>query len=151
MNPIRPLPEDVVNLIAASEVIDSLVAVVRELVENALDAQANRITISVWPESWRVQVVDNGWGMDLTNLNQAAAPHSTSKINTITDLFQINSLGFRGEALHSLAQLSDLEIISRPSSPSLANSGWCVNYNHQGEVVKTETIAVAQGNSDYGF
>ncbi|CAD5958238.1 DNA mismatch repair protein MutL [Planktothrix agardhii] len=145
MNSIRPLPKDVVDLIAASEVIDSLVAVVRELVENALDAQANRITISVWPESWRVQVVDNGLGMDLTNLEQAAVAHSTSKINTITDLFQINSLGFRGEALHSLAQLSDLEIISRPSSPSLANSGWRISYNHQGEVVKTETIAVAQG------
>lgn len=145
MNSIRPLPKDVVDLIAASEVIDSLVAVVRELVENALDAQANRITISVWPESWRVQVVDNGLGMDLTNLKQAAVAHSTSKINTITDLFQINSLGFRGEALHSLAQLSDLEIISRPSSPSLANSGWRISYNHQGEVVKTETIAVAQG------
>lgn len=145
LNSIRTLPEDVVNLIAASEVIDSLVAVVRELVENALDAEANRIIISVWPESGRVQVVDNGVGMDLTNLKQAAAPHSTSKINTITDLFQINSLGFRGEALHSLAQLSDLEIISRPSSPSLANSGWRVSYNHQGEVVKTETIAVAQG------
>lgn len=145
MNSIRPLPKDVVDLIAASEVIDSLVAVVRELVENALDAQANRITISVWPESWRVQVVDNGLGMDLTNLEQAAVAHSTSKINTITDLFQINSLGFRGEALHSLAQLSDLEIISRPSCPSLANSGWRISYNHQGEVVKTETIAVAQG------
>jgi DNA mismatch repair protein MutL len=145
LNSIRPLPKDVVDLIAASEVIDSLVAVVRELVENALDAQANRITISVWPESWRVQVVDNGLGMDLTNLKQAAVAHSTSKINTITDLFQINSLGFRGEALHSLAQLSDLEIISRPSSPSLANSGWRISYNHQGEVVKTETIAVAQG------
>ncbi|BBD52771.1 DNA mismatch repair endonuclease MutL [Planktothrix agardhii] len=145
MNSIRPLPKDVVDLIAASEVIDSLVAVVRELVENALDAQANRITISVWPESWRVQVVDNGLGMDLTNLKQAAVAHSTSKINTITDLFQINSLGFRGEALHSLAQLSDLEIISRPSCPSLANSGWRISYNHQGEVVKTETIAVAQG------
>ena len=145
LNSIRPLPKDVVDLIAASEVIDSLVAVVRELVENALDAQANRITISVWPESWRVQVVDNGVGMDLTNLKQAAAAHSTSKINTITDLFKINSLGFRGEALHSLAQLSDLEIISRPNSPSLADAGWRVSYNHQGEVVKTETIAVAQG------
>ncbi|MGL6140831.1 MAG: DNA mismatch repair endonuclease MutL [Planktothrix sp.] len=145
LNYIRTLPKDVIDLIAASEVIDSLVAVVRELVENALDAEANRIIISVWPESWRVQVVDNGVGMDLTNLKQAAAAHSTSKINTITDLFQVKSLGFRGEALHSLAQLSDLEIISRPRSPSLADSGWRVSYNHQGEVIKTETVAVAQG------
>jgi len=145
LNLIRPLPQDVVHLIAASEVIDSLAAVVRELVENALDAEATRITISVWPESWRVQVADNGLGMDLTNLKQAAAAHSTSKINTITDLFQIKSLGFRGEALHSLAQLSDLEIISRPSSPTLSSFGWRVGYNHQGEAIKTEAIAVASG------
>ncbi|CAD5945817.1 DNA mismatch repair protein MutL [Planktothrix tepida] len=145
MNLIRPLPQDVVYLIAASEVIDSLAAVVRELVENALDANATRITISVLPELWRVQVADNGLGMDLANLKQAATAHSTSKINTITDLFQIKSLGFRGEALHSLAQLSDLEIISRPSSPSASSSGWRVHYNQQGEAIKTETIAVASG------
>ncbi|MBE9145493.1 DNA mismatch repair endonuclease MutL [Planktothrix mougeotii] len=145
MNLIRVLPQDVVYLIAASEVIDSLAAVVRELVENALDAQATRITISVWPELWRVQVADNGLGMDLANLKQAATAHSTSKINTITDLFQIKSLGFRGEALHSLAQLSNLEIISRPSSPSISSPGWRVHYNQQGEAIKTETIAVASG------
>ncbi|MBD2481530.1 DNA mismatch repair endonuclease MutL [Planktothrix sp. FACHB-1365] len=145
MNLIRPLPQDVVYLIAASEVIDSLAAVVRELVENALDAHATRITISVWPELWRVQVADNGLGMDLANLKQAASAHSTSKINTITDLFQIKSLGFRGEALHSLAQLSNLEIISRPSSPSASSPGWRVHYNQQGEAIKTETIAVASG------
>lgn len=145
MNLIRVLPQDVVYLIAASEVIDSLAAVVRELVENALDAHATRITISVWPELWRVQVADNGLGMDLANLKQAATAHSTSKINTITDLFQIKSLGFRGEALHSLAQLSNLEIISRPSSPSISSPGWRVHYNQQGEAIKTETIAVASG------
>ena len=145
LNLIRSLPQDVVHLIAASEVIDSLAAVVRELVENALDAQATRITISVWPELWRVQVADNGLGMDLDNLKQAAAAHSTSKINTITDLFQIKSLGFRGEALQSLAQLSDLEIISRPSVSSLSSYGWRVNYNHQGKAIKTETIAIASG------
>lgn len=142
---IRPLPKDVVNLIAASEVIDSLAAVVRELVENALDANATRITISLWPEQWRVQVVDNGLGMDLENLKQAASAHSTSKINKITDLFKITSLGFRGEALHSLAQLSDLEIISRSASPYPSHSGWRIQYNHQGEPLNIETVAIAPG------
>ncbi len=142
---IRPLPKDVVNLIAASEVIDSLAAVVRELVENALDANATRITISLWPEQWRVQVADNGLGMDLENLKQAASPHSTSKINKITDLFKITSLGFRGEALHSLAQLSDLEIISRSASTAPSNCGWRIQYNHEGEPLKIETLAIAPG------
>ncbi|WP_413168354.1 DNA mismatch repair endonuclease MutL [Capilliphycus salinus ALCB114379] len=138
---IQPLPEDLIYLIAAGEVIDSLEAVVRELVENALDAQATRITISVWPEQWRIQVADNGAGMDLTNLKQAATAHSTSKIRTIADLCQITSLGFRGEALHSLAQLAQLEILSRP----VGEIGWRVAYNRQGEPFEPEAVAIAPG------
>ena len=111
--PIHPLPSDVINLIAAGEVIDSLAAGVRELVENAIDADATRINVSVYPERWTVRVVDNGIGMDLENLQQAAAAHSTSKIQSSQDLWHINSLGFRGEALHSLAQLGTLSICSR--------------------------------------
>ena len=138
---IRSLPEDLVYLIAASEVIDSLAAVVRELAENALDAGATRITISLWPQQWQVQVVDNGIGMDWHNLQQAARPHSTSKITTVEDLSQITSLGFRGEALHSLAQLADLEILSRDGN----DCGWKVRYNSQGEVTSTDAVAIALG------
>ncbi len=138
---IKRLPEDVVHLIAAGEVIDSLAAVVRELIENSLDAGATRIVISLWLEQWRVQVADNGQGMDLTNLKKAATAHSTSKINTIADLSKITSLGFRGEALHSLAQLADLEILSRPSG----DVGWRVVYDHQGEAITEEAVAIAPG------
>ncbi|MEB3282878.1 MAG: DNA mismatch repair endonuclease MutL [Lyngbya sp.] len=138
---IQPLPEEIIYLIAAGEVIDSLQAVVRELVENSLDAGATRISISVWPEQWRIQVADNGVGMDLTNLKQAATPHSTSKISTIADLSQITSLGFRGEALHSLAQLAQLEILSRP----VGEMGWRVAYNRQGEPLEPEAVAIAPG------
>lgn len=138
---IQPLPEDIIHLIAAGEVIDSLEAVVRELVENALDAQATRITISVSPEQWRIQVADNGMGMDVANLKQAATAHSTSKISTIADLSKITSLGFRGEALHSLAQLAQLEILSRPPG----DMGWRVVYNHQGEPREPEAVAIAPG------
>ena len=100
---IQTLPAEVIDLIAAGEVIDSIAAAVRELVENSLDAGATRIVISIWPEQWRVQVADNGMGMDLENLQQAASAHSTSKISTEADLYKIATLGFRGEALHSLA------------------------------------------------
>ncbi|MEG5060138.1 DNA mismatch repair endonuclease MutL [Microcoleus sp. A2-C5] len=118
---IQTLPAEVINLIAAGEVIDSIAAAVRELVENSLDAGATRIVVSVWPEQWRVQVADNGTGMDLENLQQAASPHSTSKITTEADLYKIATLGFRGEALHSLAQLGCLEVLSRPNDLGLGD------------------------------
>ncbi|MGF1492482.1 MAG: DNA mismatch repair endonuclease MutL [Microcoleaceae cyanobacterium] len=138
---IQRLPQDVIHLIAASEVIDSLAAVVRELVENSLDAGATRITVSLWPEQWRVQVADDGQGMELTDLKQAAVAHSTSKIHHLSDLNQVSSLGFRGEALHSLAQLAQLEIASRSSGAA----GWRIQYNSLGQPIKTEAVAVAPG------
>ncbi|MFB2935308.1 DNA mismatch repair endonuclease MutL [Aerosakkonemataceae cyanobacterium BLCC-F154] len=141
-SPIQSLPKEVVNLIAAGEVIDSLAAVVRELVENSLDAGATRIVISVWTELWRVRVADNGYGMDLDNLRLAATPHSTSKIHDYDDLWKITTLGFRGEALHSLAQLSDLEIASRAVDNS---EGWRILYDNLGEPVIEEAIAIAPG------
>ncbi|NEP47242.1 MAG: DNA mismatch repair protein MutL, partial [Okeania sp. SIO2H7] len=78
--PIQPLPSDVIHLIAAGEVIDSLAAGVRELVENAIDAGATRIGVPIHPEQWTLRVVDNGSGMSLEDLHQAASAHSTSKI-----------------------------------------------------------------------
>ncbi|WP_445173308.1 DNA mismatch repair endonuclease MutL [Microcoleus sp.] len=167
---IQTLPTEVIDLIAAGEVIDSIAAAVRELVENSLDAGATRIVVSVWPEQWRVQVADNGTGMDLENLQQAASPHSTSKITTEADLYKIATLGFRGEALHSLAQLGCLEVLSRPNDLGLgdfwenresapnppsssllrggvqnARSGWRVVYNNAGVAVEVETAAIAPG------
>jgi DNA mismatch repair protein MutL len=121
---IQTLPAEVIDLIAAGETIDSLAAAVRELVENSLDAGATRIVVSVWPQQWRVQVADNGTGMDLENLQQAAAAHSTSKISTEADLYKIATLGFRGEALHSLAQLGDLEIVSRSNDLGMQILDW---------------------------
>jgi DNA mismatch repair protein MutL len=138
---IQPLPIDVIHLIAAGEVIDSLAAVVRELVENAIDANATRITVSVWADQWRIRVADNGAGMGLDDLRQAAQPHSTSKIRDRADLWQIASLGFRGEALHSLAQLSQLEILSRTAS----EPGWKVTYSTEGEAEQVESVAIAPG------
>jgi DNA mismatch repair protein MutL len=131
-----------VHLIAAGEVIDSLAAAVRELVDNALDAGATRLTVAVWPQAWQVRVTDNGRGMDLADLQQAAAPHATSKIHDSTDLWRIQTLGFRGEALHSLAQLGNLEICSRPSE---SEPGWWVIYGSQGEVTHRQSVAIATG------
>ncbi len=139
---IRTLPIDVIHLIAAGEVIDSLAAVVRELCENAIDAGATRITVSLCPDRWQVRVADNGSGIELADLQQAATAHSTSKIGDRDDLFHITSLGFRGEALHSLAQLAELEIYSRPRH---SVDGWHLTYNHQGEVISQQFGAIAPG------
>jgi len=139
---IQALPTEVVYLITAGEVIDSLVAVVRELVENSLDAGATRIVVSLWPQLWRVRVADNGCGMNLDDLQQAATAHSTSKIHSSADLWKISSLGFRGEALHSLTTLADLEILSRPLGGS---EGWRVTYNNEGEVAQIDVVAIAPG------
>jgi DNA mismatch repair protein MutL len=139
--PIQVLPQDVIDLIAAGEVIDSLGAVVRELVENAIDAGADRINIDISPQSWRIQVADNGRGMSIEDLQLCSYAHSTSKINQRDDLWQITSLGFRGEALHSIAQVARLRVASRHSD----DLGCYCLYNHQGEPDNLETIPIAIG------
>ncbi|MEM9149934.1 MAG: DNA mismatch repair endonuclease MutL, partial [Cyanobacteria bacterium P01_F01_bin.3] len=139
---IQPLSPDVISLMAAGEVIDSLAAVVRELVENALDAGATRMTVSVWPQRWQVRVTDNGMGMDEADLQQAAIAHATSKISTRPDLLNVRSLGFRGEALHSIAQLADLEIRSCRQG---SGQGFSVSYGATGEVSAVSEVAIAPG------
>jgi DNA mismatch repair protein MutL len=139
---IQALPTEVVYLITAGEVIDSLASVVRELVENSLDAGATRIVVSLWPQHWRVRVADNGCGMDEEDLQQAALAHSTSKIRSSDDLWKINSLGFRGEALHSLTTLAELEIFSRPPG---SHVGWRVVYGDGGKPVEFTATAIAPG------
>ncbi len=141
---IHTLPIDVIHLIAAGEVIDSIAAVVRELCENAIDAGATRITVSLFLDRWRIRVADNGVGIELGDLQQAATAHSTSKIGFREDLFHITTLGFRGEALHSLAQLAELEIYSRPRHSS---SAWHLVYDRLGQVVSTQAVAISPGTA----
>lgn len=140
---IQPLKTELVYRIAAGEVIDSIAAVVRELIDNALDAAATRISISLWAQG-KVEVADNGTGLTWANLQQAALPHTTSKISTFEHLSALHTLGFRGEALHSLAQLGRLEICSRAQALS---TGWRVLYDASGTVVQAEETAMAVGTT----
>ncbi len=141
---IQPLNVELIYRIAAGEVIDSLNAVVRELIDNALDAGATRLQISLWPHQGRVQVADNGRGMAWADLLQAALPHTTSKIDAFHHLGELSTLGFRGEALHSLAQLGQLEICSRTQD---GVTGWRVVYTNQGAIAQAEEIALAAGTT----
>ena len=111
---INVLDSSVYNLISAGEVIERPASVVKELFENAIDSGADRISVSIKEGGIReIVVTDNGCGMDADNLKKAFLPHATSKLATAADLDNISTLGFRGEALASIAAVSKTEIISR--------------------------------------
>jgi DNA mismatch repair protein MutL len=120
MGTIRLLPELVANKIAAGEVVERPSSVVKELVENALDAHATRITISIrhGGKSF-IKVVDNGHGMDREDAELCFERHATSKIKDSEDIFSIESLGFRGEALPSIASVSRLVLQTKTPSQEL--------------------------------
>ena len=112
---IRVLSEVVANQIAAGEVIERPAAVVKELAENSLDAGATRITVRIADGGRRlVEIEDDGHGMRPVGLRTALLRHATSKLADADDLFRIGTLGFRGEALPSIAAVSEFELASRP-------------------------------------
>ena len=114
---IRILPPEVASQIAAGEVVERPASVVKELVENALDASADTITIEIKDAGRRlVEVADNGNGIPCDELDLAVERHATSKLDRASDLFQIKTLGFRGEALASIGSVSHMSITSRTSS-----------------------------------
>ena len=111
---IKLLPDSVANQIAAGEVIQRPASVIKELVENAIDAQATHIQI-ILKDAGRtlIQIIDNGVGMSDTDARLAFERHSTSKIRTADDLFTLHTMGFRGEALASIAAISQVELRTR--------------------------------------
>ncbi len=114
MPKINVLPEELINKIAAGEVIDRPASVIKELLENSLDAGATRIIVEVKDYGKQLlKVADNGEGMDEEDARKALLRHATSKIKDLNDLFSIQTLGFRGEALASIAAVSKLTITTK--------------------------------------
>ncbi len=144
MAKIRILPENLVNQIAAGEVVERAASVLKELVENALDAGATRIQIHCKGHGRDlIQVVDDGCGMARDDMQLAFERHATSKLAHADDLYAIRTMGFRGEALPSIASVSSIEI--RSSAEGQA-SGTALRIE-AGEILHEEPIAAPRGTS----
>lgn len=139
---INQLPDLIANQIAAGEVVEQPANVVKELVENALDAGASQIHVHIEDGGRRlVQVTDNGHGMQPEDLRAALGRHATSKIAQADDLFRIGTLGFRGEALPSIASVSEMTLTSRPHDCDEASA----LHLAAGTIIKQERASLAPG------
>ncbi|NNK12768.1 MAG: DNA mismatch repair protein MutL, partial [Desulfofustis sp.] len=125
MAKIRILPEHLANQIAAGEVVERPASVVKELVENSLDAGANRIEVEIEGSGTRlIRVADNGEGMDEDDVLMCFERHGTSKIAKDENVFEVRSLGFRGEAIPSIASVAKMTIVSRRRQDELGTAAF---------------------------
>lgn len=142
MSKIRLLPQEVIDQIAAGQVVDRPASVVKELIDNALDAGATHIHIRIKNGGMdEITVIDDGSGMSKQDLLQAWQKHTTSKISSLDDLGNINSYGFRGEALASIGIVADLTIASKQST---STSGWQKRIDH-GKDYEIEPVGMPDG------
>ncbi|MGY4383794.1 DNA mismatch repair protein MutL [Pedobacter sp. UYP24] len=141
---IRLLPDSVANQIAAGEVVQRPASAVKELLENAIDAGANRVQLIIKDAGKAlIQVIDNGCGMSVTDARMCFERHATSKVRKAEDLFAIRTMGFRGEAMASIAAISQVDMKTRRHEDEL---GTLIEI--EGSVyIKQEPVAAVQGTS----
>ena len=141
-NIIHILPETVANQIAAGEVVQRPSSVVKELVENSIDAGATKIDIYI-KDAGRtsIRIIDNGKGMSADDAVMAFQPHATSKIADVNDLFSLSTMGFRGEALASISAIAFVEVRSRREEDTL---GTRVEYTAS-DLVCQECVSCPKG------
>ncbi|MFN7188453.1 MAG: DNA mismatch repair endonuclease MutL, partial [Cyclobacteriaceae bacterium] len=141
---IQLLPDSIANQIAAGEVVQRPASAVKELMENSLDAGATRIRLIVREAGKSlIQIVDDGSGMSATDARMSLERHATSKIRTADDLFRIRTMGFRGEALASIAAVSQMEMKTRQAHEELGT----LILVEGSEVKKQESVACEKGTS----
>lgn len=139
---IKILPENLINQIAAGEVVERHSSVVKELVENSIDAGADKITIEINDKNEDVIIItDNGTGMTFDDAKLALERHATSKISTLNDLENINTMGFRGEAVASIASVSHIIIKTKTAKDKTATLVEC----EYGKITKHERATYKQG------
>ena len=144
MRPIIQLNQPLINKIAAGEVVERPLSVVKELIENAIDAGASTITVEIADGGLAsIRVTDNGAGIPADEILLAFARHATSKITSMEDLFEVGTLGFRGEALSSIASVAQVEMITKTTG---AITGMRVEI-HGGELVSRQEIGAANGTT----
>ena len=143
-NIIKLLPDSVANQIAAGEVIQRPASAVKELMENAVDAGASNINLIIKDAGKTlIQVIDNGSGMSPIDVRMSFERHATSKISNANDLFAIRTMGFRGEALASIAAIAHVDIKTKPHEDEL---GTCLNIEGS-EVKNQEPCPCANGTN----
>ena len=141
---IQLLPDYVANQIAAGEVVQRPASVVKELLENAIDAKASKVELIIRDAGKNlIQVVDDGIGMSETDARMAFERHATSKIRTTEDIFKISSKGFRGEALASIAAVAQVELRTKKQNAELGTN----IYIEGGELQFQEPIQTAEGSN----
>ena len=141
---IKLLPDHVANQIAAGEVVQRPASVVKELLENSIDAQATEIKLIVKDAGKTlIQVIDNGIGMSATDARLSFERHATSKISTAEDLFNLHTKGFRGEAMASIAAIAHMDLKTKPESQEIG-----IQIIIEGsKVVKQEAVVTPKGTS----
>ena len=141
---IQLLPDSVANQIAAGEVVQRPASAVKELVENAIDSGADKIQLLIKDAGkLLIQVIDNGCGMSITDARMCFERHATSKIRKAEDLFAIRTMGFRGEAMASIAAISQVELKSRRFEDEL---GTCIRIEGS-DVISQEPVSTSAGTS----
>lgn len=141
---IQLLPDSIANQIAAGEVVQRPASVVKELLENSIDAGSTHIQLIIKDSGkTSIQVVDNGKGMSETDARMAFERHATSKISNANDLFHIRTMGFRGEAMASIAAIAQVELITRQEHESVGHRIVIEGSN----ITKSEKVQANPGTS----
>ena len=143
-NIINILSEEVINQIAAGEVIQRPASIVKELIENSIDAKAKKIEIIIENAGKKlVQIIDDGIGMTENDAQICFQKHTTSKIKETNDIMHINTMGFRGEALASIGSIAEVELKTKTQNDKI---GTLINIDNS-KIKKNKKIATAKGTS----